>query len=214
MKLPNFTLCRTCEEFVCLFIYFECGFLKFKLQENSPTSESKCQMGCNNCDEVLTEERKYILLVMTSLTSSSLPRNIPIKTDYPTQRQIVVLFYQETHLAFAIFPYFLLHSHWLLITDQPEFNRHPLNETKTEGENVTFTCDADGNPTPTFSWTKDGSVVNTSSRITFNENNKNLTITNVSRGDSGEYICVATNNVKTVQSNSSTLNVQCKDTFA
>ena len=79
---------------------------------------------------------------------------------------------------------------------------------------MTFTCDADGNPTPTFSWTKDGSVVNTTFRITFNENNKNLTITNVSRGDSGEYICVATNNVETVQSNSSTLNVQCKDTFA
>ena len=79
---------------------------------------------------------------------------------------------------------------------------------------MTFTCDADGNPTPTFSWTKDGSVVNTTLRITFNENNKNLTITNVSKGDSGEYICVATNNVETVQSNSSTLNVQCKDTFA
>ena len=79
---------------------------------------------------------------------------------------------------------------------------------------MTFTCDADGNPTPTFSWTKDGSVVNMTLRITFNENNKNLTITNVSREDSGEYICVATNNVKTVQSNSSTLNVQCKDTFA
>ena len=151
---------------------------------------------------------------MTSLTSSSLPREISIEADYPTQRQIVVIFYLETHSAFAIFPYFLFQSHYFLITDQPEFNRHPLNETKTEGENVTFTCDADGNPTPTFSWTKDGSVVNTSSRITFNENNKNLTITNVSRGDSGEYICVATNNVKTVQSNSSTLNVQCKDTFA
>ena len=79
---------------------------------------------------------------------------------------------------------------------------------------MTFTCDADGNPTPTFSWTKDGSVVNTTLRITFNENNKNLTITNVSRGDSGDYICVATNNVNIVQSNSSTLNVQCKDTFA
>ena len=79
---------------------------------------------------------------------------------------------------------------------------------------MTLTCDADGNPIPTFSWTKDGSVVNTTLRITFNENNKNLTITNVSRGDSGEYICVATNNVKIVQSNSSTLNVQCKDTFA
>ena len=73
---------------------------------------------------------------------------------------------------------------------------------------MTFTCDADGNPAPTFSWTKDGSVVNTTPRITFHANNKNLTITHVDRGDSGEYICVATNNVSTVQSNPSSLNVQ------
>ena len=79
---------------------------------------------------------------------------------------------------------------------------------------MTFTCDADGNPTPIFSWTKDGSVVNTTSRITFNADKKQLTITNVNREDSGEYICVATNDVNKVQSNSSTLNVQCKDTFA
>ena len=79
---------------------------------------------------------------------------------------------------------------------------------------MTFTCDADGNPTPTFSWTKDGSVVNTTSRITFNADKKQLTITNVDREDSGEYICMATNDVNKVQSNSSTLTVQCKDTFA
>ena len=79
---------------------------------------------------------------------------------------------------------------------------------------MTFTCDADGNPTPTLSWTKDDSVVNKTSRITFNADKKQLTITNVDRGDSGKYICVATNGVNKVQSNSSTLNVQCKDTFA
>ena len=126
----------------------------------------------------------------------------------------VILRLFKTHLRSAIFPYFLLQIHCLLITDQPEFNTHPQNKTKTEGENVTFTCNAVGNPAPTFSWTRDGSVVNTTSRITFNENNKTLTITNVIRGDSGEYICVATNNVNTVESNPSTLNVQCKDTFA
>ena len=126
----------------------------------------------------------------------------------------VILRLFKTYLAFAIFPYFLLQSHCLLITDQPEFDRHPQNETRKEGENVTFTCNAVGNPAPTFSWTKDGSVVNTTSRITFNENNKTLTITNVIRGDSGEYICVATNNVNRVESNPSTLNVQCEDTFA
>ena len=120
----------------------------------------------------------------------------------------------KTYLAFAIFPYFLFQSHCLLITNQPEFNTHPQNKAKTQGENVNFTCNAVGNPAPTFPWTRDGSVVITTSRIVFNENNKTLTITNVIRGDNGEYICVATNNVNTVESNPSTLNVQCKDTFA
>ena len=41
VKLPNFTLCRTCED-----------MLVIKLHENSRTSESKCQMGCENRDEV------------------------------------------------------------------------------------------------------------------------------------------------------------------
>ena len=120
----------------------------------------------------------------------------------------------KTYLAFAIFPYFLFQSLCLLTGNQPEFNTHSQNKAKAEGENVNFTCNAVGNPAPTFPWTRDGSVVITTSRIVFNENNKTLTITNVIRGDNGEYICVATNNVNTVQSNPSTLNVQCKDTFA
>ena len=80
MKLPNFTFCRTCKEFFCLFIYFECGFLKFNPQENSR----------QNVKWVVTiamkflKERRYFLLVMFLLTSSSLPRKIPIKTDYPS----------------------------------------------------------------------------------------------------------------------------------
>ena len=75
--------------------------------------------------------------------------------------------YYQTHLAFSIFPYFLLQSHCLLITDQSEFNTHPQNEAKKKRKNVTFTCNAVGNLAPTFSWTKEGSVVNTTQRIIF-----------------------------------------------
>ena len=38
-------------------------------------------------------------------------------------------------------------------------------------------------------------------------------ITNVTRENSGQYVCEATNNVTTVQSNSATLNVKCKITY-
>ena len=89
---------------------------------------------------------------------------------------------------------------------------HPQNETKIEGDNVTFTCDATGNSAPTFNWTKDGSVLTTGSRISLSSDRKHLTITNVTRKDSGQYVCEATNNVTTVPSDSATLNVQCKIT--
>ena len=90
---------------------------------------------------------------------------------------------------------------------------HPQNKTKVEGDNVTFTCNATGNSAPTFRWTKDGSVLTAGSRISLLSDRKQLTITNVTREDSGQYVCEATNNVRTVPSNSATLNVQCKITY-
>ena len=90
---------------------------------------------------------------------------------------------------------------------------HPQNETKIEGDNVTFTCDATGNSAPTFNWTKDGSVLPTGLRISLLSDRKQLTITNLTREDSGRYVCEATNNVTTVLSNSATLNVKCKITY-
>ena len=101
----------------------------------------------------------------------------------------------------------------LFITDQPEFSVHPQNATKIEGDNVTFTCNATGNPAPTFRWTKNGSVLTTGSRIRLPSDGKQLTLTNVTREDSGQYVCEATNNVRTVPSDSATLNVQCKITY-
>ena len=101
----------------------------------------------------------------------------------------------------------------LFITDEPDVSVHLQNKTKVEGDNVTFTCNATGNSAPTFNWTKDGSVLTTGSKISLSSDGKQLTITNVTREDSGQYVCEATNNVTTVQSNSATLNVKCKITY-
>ena len=98
-------------------------------------------------------------------------------------------------------------------TDSPEFVQHPNNQTLTEGDNAFFTCYTSGNPSPTLSWTKDGSAVNLTSRISLLFDNMLLVITNVNRGDSGQYICVSANDVGTVQSSMATLNVQCKNTL-
>ena len=71
-------------------------------------------------------------------------------------------------------------------TDQPEITAQPENMTSTEGENVTLSCNATGNPTPSILWTKDGYAVNFP-RISLSSDNKQLKITNVSRDDSGDY---------------------------
>ena len=78
---------------------------------------------------------------------------------------------------------------------------------------MTLSCDASGNPTPTFSWTIGGADVNTNAnpRISLSSDNKQLTITKVNRSDSGYYQCVANNSIgAAVTSNAATLDVQCK----
>ena len=77
---------------------------------------------------------------------------------------------------------------------------------------MTLSCNASGDPIPTISWTKDGSIMNASgdSRISFGADNKELTITNVSRADKGEYRCLANNDPGKATSNPAFLNVQCK----
>ena len=102
-----------------------------------------------------------------------------------------------------------------LTTDRPEFSNHPQNRTVLEGLNVAFSCNASGNPTPTFSWTKNASPINTTAnaRISLSAGNKLLNITNVNRVDSGEYRCVAANSVGGVNSSAAFLTVQCKITL-
>ncbi|XP_073259129.1 hemicentin-1-like [Porites lutea] len=104
---------------------------------------------------------------------------------------------------------------FLIVQYQPEISEHPQNQIVLEGLNVSFLCNASGNPTPTFSWTINGSPVNVTvdSRISFSADNKQLTITRVNRTDGGEYICFASNPVKTVTSTAASLIVQCKETF-
>ena len=61
----------------------------------------------------------------------------------------------------------------------------------------------------------DGSAVNTTAnpRISLTADRKQLTITSVNRTDSGEYRCVASNIVETVNSTAASLTVQCKKMF-
>jgi len=77
---------------------------------------------------------------------------------------------------------------------------------------VTLSCNASGDPVPSISWTRDATIISTSgeSRISFGAESNELTITNVSRADKGEYRCVANNSLGNATSNAAFLNVQCK----
>ena len=99
---------------------------------------------------------------------------------------------------------------YFLLTDPPEITVHPKAGPKTEGKEVVLSCDADGNPVPIISWTRNGTLVNTSGRFSFSADKRQLTITNASRTDSGGYRCVASNELGNDTSNVATLDVQCK----
>lgn len=98
-------------------------------------------------------------------------------------------------------------------SEKPSITAHPQGYNVTEGENFTLSCDAIGSPVLTISWTINGSPVTTSDnfRIIFSANKTQLTITSVSRTDSGEYRCVAKNRVGSDTSDAAKLSVQCKN---
>ena len=104
------------------------------------------------------------------------------------------------------------HRYCWLFTDQPEITLNPLNVTKVEGENVTLTCNVTGNPEPNISWVVKWSSIDTdnSHGIDFSNDREKMTIMNVRRTDSGEYQCMATNNLGNGSSQVATLDVLCK----
>ena len=79
---------------------------------------------------------------------------------------------------------------------------------------MTIFCNVSLNPLPKLSWFIDGSPVNSiaNPRISLSSDEKELTITNVSRVDSGQYLCVANNIIGKDISNAAKLDVQCKFT--
>ena len=100
-----------------------------------------------------------------------------------------------------------------LIIVPPQITTQPQGGPVTEGNNVTLSCNASGNPVPTITWTRNGSVLTSSvPRISFGEESKELKITSINRADSGEYRCVANNSEGNVTSDAATLDVQCEYT--
>ena len=100
-----------------------------------------------------------------------------------------------------------------LIIVAPQIATQPQGGPVTEDHNVNLFCNASGNPVPTITWTRNGSVLTSSvPRISFGEESKELKITSINRADKGEYRCVANNSEGNVTSDAATLDVQCEYT--
>ena len=101
----------------------------------------------------------------------------------------------------------------------PEFISSPQNKIVIEEQNVNLTlnCTVYGNPTPDVKWTKDGIDISENQRIIvsdFKGNTSSLKITNIVRGDEGQYRCVANNSVNTTISAPGKLTVNCEYYFS
>ncbi|PFX14115.1 Down syndrome cell adhesion molecule-like [Stylophora pistillata] len=100
------------------------------------------------------------------------------------------------------------HGETLKVFYVPKITVHPQNITTKEGGSLSIYCNATGNPDPTVSWTKDGSLIRRNLRIAMSADNKQLTITNAAASDSGEYRCTAVNSIGKYASIASTVIVQ------
>ena len=80
------------------------------------------------------------------------------------------------------------------------FSLQPASRTIAVGGNVTFTASANGTPSPTFQWRKDGVAIPAAVGVSF-------TLTNVQLGQAGAYSVAATNSAGTTVSESAILTV-------
>ena len=79
----------------------------------------------------------------------------------------------------------------------------PSSTIATENSNITLHCNATGNPPPNITWTKDGSN-------TVLYQGESFTISSISSGQAGLYVCTAWNGVGSKANASATVAVYCK----
>ena len=95
----------------------------------------------------------------------------------------------------------------IYLTDPPKFNNVSSNKVVVEGDpSITLECNADGEPTPTITWTRvytngsDSSALGTGNQFVLETN----------RNNSGKYRCTADNEIGTAPNHTMKVEVNCK----
>ena len=91
----------------------------------------------------------------------------------------------------------------------PTILAHPESKAVPEGSDVTFTCSANGFPTPEITWKKGSAILTNSNSSLYSSDGRNITLANVKASNTANYSCVASNG-NSVTSNAAQLTVQCK----
>lgn len=82
----------------------------------------------------------------------------------------------------------------------------PRKSIVNAGENMTLTCEADGDPQPTITWTRDGV-----SEDQFRKTENVLQLSNVQTKDVGSYRCTVANGYGTDLTRINIVGLSCKD---
>ncbi|MEO0510611.1 MAG: immunoglobulin domain-containing protein [Verrucomicrobiota bacterium] len=85
----------------------------------------------------------------------------------------------------------------------PSISSQPVSQSRNEGESVSFSVTADGNPEPSYQWRIDESNIPGATAST-------LTIQSVLPEDAGSYTCLVSNLGGSLSSNSATLTVNAR----
>ncbi|XP_071957769.1 kin of IRRE-like protein 3 [Antedon mediterranea] len=94
---------------------------------------------------------------------------------------------------------------------KPQITSDPAPDSLQVGDNVTFTCLSDANPTSEIAWLRNNvTIIEMDDRFTRNDNTSILHIDGLTRDDHALYGCSSRNILKEILSDQIELNIECE----
>lgn len=127
----------------------------------------------------------------TSATYTITPGEKGFSTKDAAQFRCVATFLLGTQIS---------NSAYFTVNAKPAITTHPVNQSKNEGESVTFNVAASSSLPKTYQWYKDNIAIEGATETS-------LTLDNLQVSDAGGYKCIVTNDCGSTTSSTATLTV-------